>query len=223
MAIFFLTAGAIWILLIVALFCWDSYCRTCDVFAARHAVCGGSLGEILTMYRHLFSWRGINNMNAISKTSKLVLTTMVIGACVVGCNRQTPDSNEVSSTRNSDTTTASGAQSGTSNTARDTSGTTSGSDTAGTSGSGTTGTSATGGTSTVGTVISDSVVTTKVKTALLADSDIKGLDINVTTNKGEVSLNGAVNNQSQIERAEKIARSIDGVKSVQNNVTIKKS
>jgi len=169
-------------------------------------------------------------MNTISKTSKLVLTTMVIGACVAGCNRQSPDSNEVSSTKNSDTTMASGTRAGTSNsdTARDTSTTTgtygtTASDTAGTSGNGTSGTSATGGSSSVGTVISDSVVTTKVKTALLADSDIKGLDINVTTNKGEVNLSGAVNNQSQIERAEKIARNIDGVKSVQNNVTIKKS
>jgi hyperosmotically inducible protein len=174
-----------------------------------------------------FSWRGINNMNTISKASKLVLATMVIGACVTGCNRQSPESSEVSGTRSTDTTTASGARSGTSNSdAPYTSGTTAdtSSSEAGTSGSGTSGTSATGGTgSTVGTVISDSVITTKVKTALLADSDIKGLDINVDTVKGEVKLSGAVNNQSQIERAEKIARNIDGVKGVQNKVTIKKS
>jgi hyperosmotically inducible protein len=73
-----------------------------------------------------------------------------------------------------------------------------------------------------GTVLDDTVTTTKVKTALLADSDIKGLDINVETAKGVVSLNGAVNNQSQIDRAAKVAGEVHGVSSVTNNLTIKK-
>lgn len=73
-----------------------------------------------------------------------------------------------------------------------------------------------------GAVIDDTVVTTKVKTALLADSDIKGLDVNVETAQGVVTLNGAVNNQTQIDRAAKIAGEVDGVKSVVNNLSIKK-
>jgi len=73
-----------------------------------------------------------------------------------------------------------------------------------------------------GTVLDDTVTTTKVKTALLADSDIKGLEINVETSKGVVTLNGAVNNQTQIDRAVKVAGEVQGVTSVTNNLTIKK-
>src|SRR5690606_11990027 len=43
-----------------------------------------------------------------------------------------------------------------------------------------------------GAVIDDTVITTKVKTALLADSDIKGLDVNVDTSQGVVTLKGEV-------------------------------
>lgn len=80
----------------------------------------------------------------------------------------------------------------------------------------------TGDNKTAGTVIDDTVITTKVKTALLADSDIKGLDVNVDTAKGVVTLNGAVNNQTQIDRAAKLTGDVSGVTSVVNNLTIKK-
>lgn len=73
-----------------------------------------------------------------------------------------------------------------------------------------------------GTIIDDTVITTKVKTALLADSDIKGLDVNVDTSHGVVTLNGAVNNQTQIDRAGKIAGDTEGVASIVNKLTIKK-
>ena len=73
-----------------------------------------------------------------------------------------------------------------------------------------------------GSVVDDTVITTKVKTALLADSDVKGLEVNVDTVKAVVTLNGAVNNQTQIDRAGKLAGEVPGVKSVVNNLTIKK-
>lgn len=73
-----------------------------------------------------------------------------------------------------------------------------------------------------GQIVDDTVITTKVKSALLADSDVKGLDVVVDTSKGVVSLSGAVNNQTQIDRAAKIAGEVEGVKSVLNNLTIKK-
>ena len=73
-----------------------------------------------------------------------------------------------------------------------------------------------------GVIIDDTVITTKVKTALLADSDIKGLDVNVDTSHGVVTLSGAVNNQTQIDRAGKIAGDTEGVASTINNLTIKK-
>jgi len=73
-----------------------------------------------------------------------------------------------------------------------------------------------------GVVVDDAMVTTKVKTALLADSDIKGLAINVDTSQGVVSLNGEVKNQAQVDRAAKLAGEVEGVKSVLNNLTIAK-
>lgn len=73
-----------------------------------------------------------------------------------------------------------------------------------------------------GGVVDDAMLTTKVKTALLADSDIKGLDINVDTSEGVVSLNGEVKNQAQVDRAAKLAGEVDGVKSVLNNLTVAK-
>jgi len=73
-----------------------------------------------------------------------------------------------------------------------------------------------------GSAVDDTVITTKVKTALLADSDVKGLDVNVDTVKAVVTLNGAVSNQTQIDRAGKLAKEVAGVTSVVNNLTVKK-
>jgi hyperosmotically inducible protein len=76
-------------------------------------------------------------------------------------------------------------------------------------------------TTTVGNEIDDSVVTTKVKTALYNDPDIKSFDLKVETRKGAVQLSGFVVNQSQIDRAIATARSVEGVKSVDNSMSIK--
>ena len=74
---------------------------------------------------------------------------------------------------------------------------------------------------TIGTEIDDSVVTTRVKTALLNDLDVKSFDFKVETNKGEVLLSGFVDNQYQLDRAVSIARSVVGVKNVDNKVSLK--
>lgn len=79
--------------------------------------------------------------------------------------------------------------------------------------------SATG--TTVGTEIDDSIITAKVKSKLLADSDIKGFDLKVETHKGDVQLSGFVDNQAQIDRAIMITRSLEGVKNVDNRVSLK--
>ncbi len=75
---------------------------------------------------------------------------------------------------------------------------------------------------TVGTEIDDSVVTARVKSVLLADANVKSFDIAVVTRKGEVQLSGFVDNQSQIDRAIEAARGIEGVRSVSNEMSIKK-
>lgn len=73
----------------------------------------------------------------------------------------------------------------------------------------------------VGTQIDDTVVTTKVKSALFADSDIKSFDLKVETRKGAVQLSGYVDNQAQIDRAITATRAVEGVKSVDNNISLK--
>ena len=74
---------------------------------------------------------------------------------------------------------------------------------------------------TIGTEIDDSVVSTRVKSALLADPDIKGFDFKIATSKGEVQMSGFVDNQSQLERALVVAHAVEGVKSVDNKVSLK--
>lgn len=75
--------------------------------------------------------------------------------------------------------------------------------------------------STVGTKIDDASVTGRVKTALLADPDIKSFDISVVTFKGEVQLTGFVNNQGQIDQASKLAGVAEGATSVKNELKVK--
>ena len=62
--------------------------------------------------------------------------------------------------------------------------------------------------------VNDTWITTKVKSSLLADSDVAGLDVEVETVNGEVRLSGDVDSQAQIDRATEIARDIEGVTSV---------
>lgn len=75
---------------------------------------------------------------------------------------------------------------------------------------------------TVGNKVDDGIVTTKVKAALISDEKIKSTDITVVTRKGEVQLSGFVNSQSQIDRALLVAKGIEGVSSVSNEMSIKK-
>lgn len=74
---------------------------------------------------------------------------------------------------------------------------------------------------TVGTDIDDTVVTAKVKSALLGDDDIKGLDIKVETRKGIVMLSGFVDSQAQIDRANTVARGVEGVTGTENKMTVR--
>lgn len=74
---------------------------------------------------------------------------------------------------------------------------------------------------TVGTDVDDSTITTKVKSALLADADVKSFDIKVETRKGEVQLSGFVDNQSQMDRAVAVAKGVEGVKKVDNKMSLK--
>lgn len=74
---------------------------------------------------------------------------------------------------------------------------------------------------TVGMEIDDTVVTTKVKSALLGDPDTKSFDIKVETRKGVVQLSGFVDTPTQADRARNIARGVEGVKSIDDAMTVK--
>ena len=67
-------------------------------------------------------------------------------------------------------------------------------------------------------VVDNAALTTKVKTALLADELVKGTQINVDSNNGVVTLNGAVDSPAHKEKAEQVAKGVSGVTRVQNNL-----
>jgi osmotically-inducible protein OsmY len=69
--------------------------------------------------------------------------------------------------------------------------------------------------------IDDSVITTKVKAAILNDSMLKVAEINVETYKGIVQLSGFVASNAAADRAVEVARSVAGVKSVKNDMRLK--
>ncbi len=74
-----------------------------------------------------------------------------------------------------------------------------------------------------GTAIEDSAITAKVKTALLADPDVKGLMIDVDTKNGVVTLKGTADKQANRDRAVAIAKDTGGVKSVEDQLVVKAS
>jgi len=74
---------------------------------------------------------------------------------------------------------------------------------------------------TAGTEIDDTVVTAKVKSALLSDPDIKSFELKVETRKGVVLLSGFVDNQAQVERAMAATAGVPGVLSIENSVSVK--
>jgi osmotically-inducible protein OsmY len=72
-----------------------------------------------------------------------------------------------------------------------------------------------------GEYVDDSVITTKVKSQLAADDFLKSFEISVETYKGIVQLSGFVGSQQAVDKAGEIARGVQGVKSVENDLNVK--
>jgi len=72
-----------------------------------------------------------------------------------------------------------------------------------------------------GEYVDDSVITTKVKTAIFAEPSLKSMEINVETFKGTVQLSGFVKYQADISKAGTVARGVHGVQSVKNDLRLK--
>lgn len=72
-----------------------------------------------------------------------------------------------------------------------------------------------------GEYIDDSVITTKVKAAILNEPMLKVAEINVETFKGAVQLSGFVSSPAAMNKAVEVTRHVGGVKSVKNDMRVK--
>jgi osmotically-inducible protein OsmY len=72
-----------------------------------------------------------------------------------------------------------------------------------------------------GEYVNDSVITTSVKAAILKEPSLKVSEINVETFKGVVQLSGFVRSQENIATAMNVARGVNGVQSVRNDMRLK--
>ena len=66
----------------------------------------------------------------------------------------------------------------------------------------------------------DAAITSKVKSKLIADPEVKGVDIDVDTRNGVVTLTGAATSRALAAEAVKLARHTDGVKSVVDKIKV---
>lgn len=69
--------------------------------------------------------------------------------------------------------------------------------------------------------IDDTIITTKVKAAVLQEPSLKSAEISVETSKGRVQLTGFVSSRADIAKAVQVAKAVKGVKSVKNDMVLK--
>jgi hyperosmotically inducible protein len=72
-----------------------------------------------------------------------------------------------------------------------------------------------------GKVIADSVITTKVKADLFKEPELSSMAIHVETDKGIVMLSGFVDSKADADKAERLARSVEGVTEVKSAIKVK--
>ena len=72
-----------------------------------------------------------------------------------------------------------------------------------------------------GEYLDDTVITTRVKAAIIADDSLKASEINVETYKGVVQLSGFVSSYGDKSRAVKVAKEVKGVDSVKDDLRVK--
>jgi osmotically-inducible protein OsmY len=71
-----------------------------------------------------------------------------------------------------------------------------------------------------GAYVDDSWITTKVKSEMIANNDVAARNISVNTNKGVVTLTGTAATAQEANKAAEIARGIEGVKAVENDIRV---
>jgi osmotically-inducible protein OsmY len=73
----------------------------------------------------------------------------------------------------------------------------------------------------VGDYVDDAALTARVKAALLDNESVEGTDIDVNVYEGKVQLSGFADDAAERAAAEQIARGVNGVRGVENNIQLK--
>lgn len=69
----------------------------------------------------------------------------------------------------------------------------------------------------------DAAITAKVKAQLLRQADISSVPISVSTENGKVRLTGEVSSKEEAKKAERVAKSVNGVSSVENDLSVSRN
>ena len=77
------------------------------------------------------------------------------------------------------------------------------------------------GQETVGAYVDDSTITTQVKSRFISNKDVDAASISVETLNGTVMLSGFAKNVAERAAAERIARDVNGVRSVKNEIAVR--
>lgn len=77
------------------------------------------------------------------------------------------------------------------------------------------------GQETAGQYVDDTAITTKVKARMIDDPQVKATQVSVETMKGVVQLSGFVQSQLIAQRAEQLARGVEGVRGVKNDLIVR--
>jgi osmotically-inducible protein OsmY len=73
----------------------------------------------------------------------------------------------------------------------------------------------------IGAYVDDGTITTQIKSRMLNDPAVAGTSISVETLNGTVMLSGFAKSVGEREAAERIARDVNGVKSVKNEIAVR--
>ena len=76
------------------------------------------------------------------------------------------------------------------------------------------------GCATTGDYLGDARTTSKVKTAIYNEPELKVMSIHVATEEGVVTLSGTVKSRAERSKAVQVARKVEGVKQVKNDLTV---
>lgn len=73
----------------------------------------------------------------------------------------------------------------------------------------------------IGSYVDDATITSRVKAKFAQDQQVSAMRINVETMRGVVQLSGFASSAAEKERASDLARDVNGVKSVRNDIIVK--